>query len=84
MQGKQTIIVNDKSRVEIDGVNFVKSFDEDGVLLESSVGMISVEGRELRIENFEKSTTKILVVGNIQGVYYLENKDKKKGRGINR
>ena len=31
-------------------------------------------------ENFEKSTTRILVTGDIYGVFYLKNRDKKKGR----
>ena len=80
MQGNQTVCITDKGRVEIDSVLSVRSFDEDGVLLESSLGFISVDGRNLRIENFEKLTSKILIVGDITGVYYLENKRKKKGR----
>ena len=82
MQGKQTILISDKNKVEIDAVIAVKAFDEDGVLLESSLGLIMIEGENLRIENFEKATSKMLVVGNVIGVYYLENKKKKKGRGV--
>lgn len=80
MKENQEIVIKDKSRVEIDSVLSVRSFDEDGIVVESSLGLVSVEGRGLRIENFEKSTTRILVTGNIIGVFYLENKDKKKGR----
>ena len=80
MKEGQEIIIRDKNRVEIDSVSSVRSFDEDGIVVESSLGLVSVEGRGLRIENFEKSTTRILVTGNISGVFYLENKDKKKGR----
>lgn len=80
MKENQEIVIKDKSRVEIDSVLSVRSFDEDGIVVESSLGLVSVEGRGLRIENFEKSTTRILVTGNISGVFYLENKDKKKGR----
>lgn len=80
MKENQEIVIKDKNRVEIDSVLSVRSFDEDGIVVESSLGLVSVEGRGLRIENFEKSTTRILVTGNISGVFYLENKDKKKGR----
>ncbi len=82
MQNSQTIIISDKKKVEIDSVISVRSFDEEGVLIESSLGLISVEGREMRIENFEKITAKILITGDILGVYYLEKKEKKKGRGL--
>lgn len=77
---EQQIIITDKNTVQIDSVVSVRAFDEEGVVIDSSLGLISVEGSGLRIENFEKSTAKLLVVGNISGVYYLEKKDKKKGR----
>ena len=81
MQTNQSVLIKDKSTIEIDSVSAVRAFDEDGVLLETSLGLISVEGRELKIENFEKATSEILITGNIHGVFYLENKEKKKGRG---
>lgn len=84
MEHKQQIIITDKSRVEIDAVIYVRSFDEEGVLLDTSIGQISIEGKDLKIENFEKSSTKILITGNVINVYYLEKRDKKRGRGITR
>ena len=84
MEHKQQIIITDKSRVEIDAVIYVRSFDEEGVLLDTSIGQISIEGKDLKIENFEKSSTKILITGNVINVYYLEKRDKKRGRGIAR
>ena len=81
MQTNQQIVITDKKRIEIDSVISVKMFDEEGVLLETSLGNISIEGRDLRIENFEKATSRILISGSIQGVYYLEKRMKKKGRG---
>ena len=82
MQGNQRISVIDRKSVEIDNVLSVRAFDEDGVLLETPLGKISVEGSELKIENFEKASTKILISGNIIGVFYLEKTQKKKGRGL--
>ena len=81
MIGKQAVLISDKNRIEIDAVVSVKAFDEDGVLLETSLGNICVEGSDLRIENFDKASTRILISGNINGVYYLEKRMKKKGRG---
>ena len=82
MQGNQKIVITDRTHLEIDSVTSVRAFDEDGVLLDSSLGRISVEGRELKIENFEKATGKILVTGSISGIFYLEKMEKKKGRGL--
>ena len=82
MQSSQRITVTDRKSVEIDAVTSVRAFDEDGVLLETPLGKISVEGRDMKIENFEKASGKILITGNVIGVFYLEKADKKKGRGI--
>lgn len=81
MESKQQIVITDKNKLEIDMVSYVRAFDEDGVLLDTVLGRISVEGKDLKIENFEKASTKILISGNICGVYYLEKRDKKQGRG---
>ena len=81
MSGNQQVIITDKSRIEINSVICVKAFDEEGVLLETALGNICVEGSDLRIENFEKASTGILIVGNISGLYYVEKRMKKKGRG---
>lgn len=81
MQSKQEIFISDKNRLEIDGVSAVRFFDENGVLLATSLGEISVEGKNMKIENFEKASSKILITGDVRGVFYLEKREKKKGRG---
>ena len=82
MQSTHKILISDRNRVEIDSVTAVNSFDEEGVLLEAALGKISVEGTDLRIENFEKATSTILITGNISSVFYVEKTEKKKGRGV--
>ena len=82
MNNNQQIVISDKNKIEVDCVVAVRALDSDGVLLETSFGDISVEGAELKMENFEKSSTKILITGNIYGVYYLQKRTKKKGRGV--
>lgn len=84
MASNQSIVICDKCKVEMDCVSAVKVLDEDTVILETALGIISIEGRDLKIENFEKATTKILITGNISGVFYLENKNKKRGRGLSK
>ena len=56
MQNKQQITITDKSSVEITSVICVKTLDDSGILVETTLGLLSVEGSELRIENFEKAT----------------------------
>ena len=79
---KQEIVIRNRSFVEIDGVNNIRSFDDESVLLESSAGKIVVEGEELRIESLEKLTGKILICGKIKGVFYPDFKEMRKPKGF--
>ena len=78
----QEIVIRSRKEIQIDGVNSVRAFDENGVILDTRGGKVVVEGGELKIENLDKSTGKILVVGRIDGVFYPNFKEKKKGRGL--
>ena len=69
MHSNQQVTINDKNRIEVDAVISVRALDADGVLLETSFGDIPIEGSDLKMENFEKSSSKILITGNISGVY---------------
>ena len=82
MVTNQHVVMIDKSSIEIDAVICVREFDEEGVLLETSLGHISIEGRDLKIENFEKAASKILITGDLRGVSYLERHPRKKSRGV--
>ena len=82
MQSNQQIVISNKNNVRIDSVNTVKSFDEEAVLIETDFGNIAVEGAELRIESLDKSKSEILITGKITGAYYIEKREKKKGRGL--
>ena len=79
---KQEIIIRNRSFVEIDGINNIRSFDDESVLLESSAGKIIVEGEELRIESLEKINGKILICGKIKGVFYPDFKELKRPKGF--
>ena len=80
MQGSQQIVITDKGKVEIDLVKAVRAFDEDGVVLDTGLGFIGIDGSNLRIEDLCKSSSKIMITGEIEGVYSFKNSDKKKGR----
>lgn len=82
ISNKQELVIRNKSFVEIDGVNNIRSFDEESVLLESSAGKIAVEGEDLRIESLEKLTGRILICGRIRGVFYPDFKESKKMKGF--
>ncbi len=76
---KHQILIKERSSAEIDGVNYIRTFDDEGIVLESTDGKITLEGHELKIENLDKNSGRIVIVGNINAVYYSDSGKKKKG-----
>lgn len=70
--------LDDRHRLEIDGVDGVLSFDEDYVYITSVVGGIEIEGKGMLIEDLSKTTGKILITGVINQIAY-KDVIKKKG-----
>jgi hypothetical protein len=54
-------------------------FDSDYVLLESSLGRITVEGDELAIESLLKDSGEVLIIGRISGLFYSQDGSGRKG-----
>lgn len=71
---KQTLILENRKTLIIDGIKNVESFNDDFVELTSVMGNISVEGSALKIESLDQQTGKIYIVGEINGFYYTDTK----------
>lgn len=76
---KQTLILENKSKLSIDGVINVESFTDDYLELSTKLGEISIEGNNLKIEELRQDNGKINIIGQINGIYY---KGEKSVRGL--
>ena len=74
----QELIIKDRRLLTVDGVKNVQSFGEDYLRIETVMGILNIEGGELKIESLTKEDGKIQVVGNISGIFY-ENQKTKRG-----
>lgn len=66
------ICLYERAKAEISGILEVESFQDTGILLSSSLGEISVEGEELKIDSFSVDTGDITLSGRIHGVFYYD------------
>ena len=64
--------------IVISGVSDVISFDERGVVLETTCGRMAIEGEGLHITVLNIDEGKVSVEGRINGVYYFEETVKQK------
>ena len=79
---KQEIVLRNREYLKINDVTDVVSFDENGVILESGFGSISVDGAELRVTRLATGSGEIEIEGKIGGVVFFEARESLKKRAF--
>ncbi len=74
---RQNLVLKNRESLIIDGVDDVLAFTDEYLELTSDMGVISVEGEELKIEGLSKEKREITICGRISGVFYKEGKNEK-------
>ena len=67
-----------RSGIEVDGVSDVISFDENGVVMETSCGSFAVEGEGLHVTVLNVVDGRVVIEGRISGAYYFDDQVKAK------
>ena len=76
----QNLILENRGKLSISGVIDVLSFDDQVVMIETELGLLTVKGEELRINKLSIDTSEVIVEGNISHLSYSEkNQEKSKG-----
>lgn len=79
----QNLVLENREKLSISGVLDVLSFDDQIVILETELGLLTVKGENLRINKLSLDTADVIVDGEIYNLGYSEkNLDKKNGGGI--
>lgn len=69
----QNLILENRGKLSISGVNDVLSFDDQVVMVETELGLLTIKGENLRINKLSIDTSEVIVEG---GVAYLAYSDK--------
>ncbi|MBR3324677.1 MAG: sporulation protein YabP [Clostridia bacterium] len=78
----QNIILENRSKLSISGVKDVFSFDDQIVILETNLGMLTIKGENLRINKLSLDTTEVIIEGTISTISYSEKNNKKASESI--
>ena len=73
----QNLILENREKLTISGVIDVLSFDDQIVILETELGMLTIKGDDLRINKLSIDTQDVIIEGNITTLTYSEKEDKK-------
>ncbi len=78
----QNLVLENRGKLSISGVLDVLSFDDQVVIVETELGLLTVKGEDLRINKLSIDTSEVVVEGDIYGMNYSEKDMDKKGGSI--
>ena len=77
---KHTLLMEQRSRMQLTGVSDVQSFDEQSVVLTTDCGELCVEGEGLHVSTLDIARGLVDIDGQISCVAYSEAGSAKKSR----
>ncbi len=73
----QNLILENREKLSISGVLDVLSFDDQVVILETELGLLTVKGENIRINKLSIDTSEVIVEGNISYMAYSDKENEK-------
>lgn len=78
----QNIILENREKLTLSGVRDVLSFDDQIVIVETELGLLTIKGQNLKITKLSIDTGDVVVEGDILNLGYSEKALDKKGTSI--
>ena len=76
----QNTILENRNKLSVSGVKDVLSFDDQVIIMETELGLLTVKGENLKINKLSIDTSEVIVEGEISSLSYSEqNKIKQEG-----
>lgn len=73
----QNLILENRGKLTVSGVNDVLSFDDQVVMVDTELGLLTVKGENIRINKLSLDTSEVIVEGEISSLIYSQNKQDK-------
>ena len=77
----QNLILENRKKLSISGVNDVLSFDDQVVMIETELGLLTVKGENIRINKLSIDTSEVIVEGEISILSYSDKEQEKQKSG---
>ena len=71
----QNLILENRGKLSVSGVLDVLSFDDQVVIIETELGLLTIKGENLRINKLSIDTSEVIVEGDISSMNYSNNKN---------
>ena len=78
----QNLILENREKLNVSGVLDVLSFDDQIVIIETELGLLTVKGNDLKINKLSIDTEEVIVEGDICNLGYSEKNNMTKDSSI--
>ena len=78
----QNLVLENRGKLNVSGVIDVLSFDDQIVIIETELGLLSVKGESLRINKLSLDTSEVAVEGDIYSLTYSDRGPDRKNGGL--
>ena len=73
----QNLVLENRGKLSVSGVNDVLSFDDQVVMVDTELGLLTVKGENIRINKLSLDTAEVIIEGEISSLAYSQNKQEK-------
>lgn len=80
----QNIVLENREKLNVTGIHDVFSFDDQIIIIETELGLLTIKGEDLKINKLSLDTSDFIVEGKINSLTYSsqETSPSKKGKNI--
>ena len=78
----QNLVLENREKLSISGVLDVLSFDDQVVMIETELGLLTVKGQNLRINKLSIDTSEVIVEGEMSYLAYSDVTQSKSSGGL--
>ena len=79
----QNLVLENREKLSVSGVIDVLSFDDQVVMIETELGLLTVKGENLHINKLSIDTSEVIVEGNVSYLSYSNSEgSNEKGGGF--
>ncbi len=73
----QNLVLENRGKLNVSGVNDVLSFDDQVVMVDTELGLLTVKGENIRINKLSLDTAEVIIEGEISSLAYSQSKQEK-------
>lgn len=78
----QNVYLENREKLSISGVLDVFSFDDQIIIIETELGLLTIKGENLKITKLSLDTSDFIVEGLINNIFYSNSDNNKKNQNI--